>query len=246
MVGVQDAVHDGVAQVEVGGGHVDFGAQGAGAVRKLAGAHALEQIEVLFHRAVAVGALLAGLGERTAKLADFFRGQIAHVGLAGFDELDGPLIQLIEIVGGVEAPVLPIEAEPVDVVDDGIDVLGLFLAGIGVVEPQVGLAAELGREAEVEADGFGVADVQVAVGLGRKAGVHAPAVLVGFQVFEDDVADEISRTGCRIHNSFSLAMAWSIRRRQVSRPRTSRVPKGAARSCGRTRPRGQARTSGRP
>src|ERR1019366_1113227 len=70
----------------------------------------------------------------------------------------------------------------------------------------------------------GMADVQVAVGLGRKAGVHASVVLAGLQVFDDDVADEISRTGCRIHNSFSLAMAWSIRRRQVSWPRTSRVP----------------------
>jgi hypothetical protein len=157
-------------------------------------------------------------------LADFLPGQIANVGLAGFDELDGPLIQLIEIIGGVEAPVLPIETEPVDVVDDGIDVLGLFLAGIGVVEPQVGLAAELRRQSEVQADGFGVADMEVAVGLGRKARVYAPAILVGLQVFEDDVADEISRAGCRIHNSFSLAMAWSIRRRQVSRPRTSRVP----------------------
>ena len=54
MFGVQDAVHHRVAQVQVGRRHIDFGAQGAGAIREFAGAHALEQIQVLFHRAVAV------------------------------------------------------------------------------------------------------------------------------------------------------------------------------------------------
>ena len=40
MVGVEDAVHHRVAQVEVGRGHVDLGAQRAGAVGELAGPHA--------------------------------------------------------------------------------------------------------------------------------------------------------------------------------------------------------------
>ena len=71
------------------------------------------------------------------------------------------------------------------------------LLGIGVVEAQVGLAAELGGQAEVEADGLGVADVQIAVRLGRKARVHAALVLVGLQVVEDDVADEIRGAGRR-------------------------------------------------
>ena len=83
------------------------------------------------------------------------------------------------------------------------------LHGIGVVEAQVALAAELGGEAEVEADRLGVADVQVAVGLGREARVHAAAVLVGLQVFEDDVADEIG-TG--------LAASWTVRHQDTSYP----------------------------
>ncbi len=71
MLGVQDAVHHRIAHVEVGRRHVDLGAQGARAIGKLAGLHAREQIEILFDAAVAVGALLAGLGERAAILADF-------------------------------------------------------------------------------------------------------------------------------------------------------------------------------
>ena len=50
---MQDAVEHGVAQVDVAGGHVDLGAQHARAVRKFAGLHAAEQVEVFVHRAVA-------------------------------------------------------------------------------------------------------------------------------------------------------------------------------------------------
>ena len=45
-----------------------------------------------------------------------------------------------------------------------------------------------------EADGLGVADVQVAVGLGRKAGLHAAAVLVGLQVFGYTIAKKVGGT----------------------------------------------------
>ena len=82
MLGVQDAVHHRVAHVEVGRGHVDLGPQGARAVGKFAGLHALEQVEVLFDGAVAIGAVLARLGQRAAVLAHFLGGQIADVGLA--------------------------------------------------------------------------------------------------------------------------------------------------------------------
>ena len=92
MVGVQDAVHHRVAHVEVGRRHVDLGAQGARAIGKFAGLHAREQIEILFHGAIAVGAFLAGLGERAAVLAHLLGGQIADVRLALLDQLHGPLV----------------------------------------------------------------------------------------------------------------------------------------------------------
>ena len=38
-----------------------------------------------------------------------------------------------------------------------------------------------------------MADVQIAVGLGWKARMHAPLVFAGLQVIEDDVANEIRR-----------------------------------------------------
>ena len=109
--------------------------------------HALEQVQVLLDGAVAVRALLARFGQRAAILADLLGGQVADVGLAGFDQLHRPLVELVEIVGGVEEAVFPVEAQPAHVFHDGIDVLGLFLARIGVVEAQIALAAEFGAPA---------------------------------------------------------------------------------------------------
>ena len=143
-------------------------------------------------RAIAIGAVLAGLVERAAMCAHFVGRQVADIRFALFDELDRPIVELLEVVGRVEQPVVPVAAEPAHVVDDRVDVLLLFLGRVRVVEPQVELAAVLFGEAEVQADALGVADVQIAVRLGRKARVHAPAVFAGSAVGIDDLLDEIA------------------------------------------------------
>src|ERR1035437_7645768 len=86
--------------------------------------------------------------------------------------------------------------EPVHIRLDGLDILNVFLRGIGVVQAQVANAAELAGDAEVQADAFRVADVQVAVRLRRKARVDA-RIFVLRDVRGDDVADEIGRRGRR-------------------------------------------------
>jgi hypothetical protein len=190
-----DAIHDGIAHIDAGRGHVDFGAEDAAAVGELAGFHAKEEIEVFIDGAAAIGAVPAGLIEVAAVLADLIDGEVIDVGLAGLDELHGPLVELAEVVGGV-AEALPVEAEPAHVFHNGIYVLLLFLFGIGVVEAQVCFAAELVGEAEIDADGLGVADVKVAVGLGRKARLYyGVAVLFGAHVLGDLVTEEVGGGG---------------------------------------------------
>ena len=194
VLGVEDAVEHRVAQVDVGRGHVDLRAQHAGAVGELPGAHAREEVEVLGGRAVPPGALPAGLGEGAAVLADLVGGEVVHVGLAGLDELDGPLVQLLEVVGGEVQVLAPVEPQPADVGLDGVDVLLLFLHRVGVVEAQVAAPAELAGDAEVEADRLGVADVEVAVGLRREAGDDAVVPPLA-EVGGDDLADEVAALG---------------------------------------------------
>ena len=129
-----------------------------------------------------------------AVLADLVGRQAVDVGLAVADQLLGVLVHLLEVVGGVEHPIVPVEPEPADVLLDRLDVLDVFLRRIGVVEAQVASAAELLGDAEVQADRLGVADVQVAVRLRRKPRVHTPAMSAGPQVLGDDLADEVELT----------------------------------------------------
>src|SRR5262249_6234372 len=129
-----------------------------------------------------------------------------------------------EVVGRVEQPVLPVETEPFHVLHDGLDVFGLLLLRIGVVEAQIGLATELRREAEVQADRFRMTDMQVAVRLGWKAGVYAALILTGFQVLENDFANGIRGLRRRGHIDLIFSTAWRMRTRHVSRPSTSSVP----------------------
>ena len=56
------------------------------------------------------------------------------------------------------------------------------------------MTAILFGDVKVEADRFGMADVQIAIRFGRKAGDNAAAVFTSAQVVLDDVADEIGAT----------------------------------------------------
>ena len=150
MLGMQNAVEHWIAQVDVAGAHVDLGAQHARTVRKLAGAHAAEEIEILLDAADAVRAFGACLGERAAGEPHLLLGLVVHVGLAGPNQVLGPCVELLEIIRRVIMVLPPIEAEPAHVAHDGIDIFLLFLGRVGVVEAQVAMAAEFLGNAEIE------------------------------------------------------------------------------------------------
>ena len=116
----------------------------------------------------------------------------------------------MEVVGRVEH-VCGLVAEPLDVGDDGVDVLGLLCVRVGVVQAQVAEAAEVLRDAEVLDDGFGVADVEIAVRFWGEAGLDAAAVGALLVVAPNDLADEVvgcAGCGCLGHG------------RQIINPRT--------------------------
>src|SRR5438132_1362 len=90
--------------------------------------------------------------------------------------------------------VRPTADEPTYVLENRIDIFDLLLRRVRIVVAEVARAGEFASDAEVQADGFRVADVQVAVRLGREAGVNLPIFLLG-DVSLNDVAEEITRPG---------------------------------------------------
>ena len=127
---VHDPVEHRVAEVDVRRGHVDLRPEDACAVRELAGAHPREQVEVLLDRPVSPERRVrARRGERAARLADLVRGLVVDEGKPLLDEVDGPGVQLLEVVGRVVEVLAPVEPQPADVGLDRVDVLLLLLLG---------------------------------------------------------------------------------------------------------------------
>jgi hypothetical protein len=153
-----------------------LGAQDVLAVLVLAGLHVAEDLQRFLDRAVAEGRVGARRAEIAAVARHVFGALAVDVGIALLDQVLGHLVQLVEVVARVVqvllAALLPRKAQPLDAVHDGIDVFLVFLLRIGVVETQVAAALVIARQAEVQADRFRVAHVQVAVRLRRETGDH--------------------------------------------------------------------------
>ena len=111
-------------------------------------------------------------------------GHVAHVGQAPVDELEGILVQLLEVVARVGGP-LGLPAHPLHVPSEGVDVLELLGGGVGVVVAEDGPTVLLGDAELLEGQGkvhvhrLGVADVEEAVGLGGEAGADDRTVDLG-------------------------------------------------------------------
>jgi hypothetical protein len=199
VVRVADAVDHRVAHVHVRRRHVDLRAQHVLAVLELAGLHPAEQVEVFLGRTVAIRRRLAAFGQRAAVRAHFVRALAVDVRLAALDQQLGELVELVVVVAReilmIDRVLAPVEAEPAHRVDDRVDVFDAFLFRVRVVEAQVAHAAVVACDAEVQADALRVADVQIAVRLGREARLDAAAPFAGAVVVVDDVADEIGSRG---------------------------------------------------
>ena len=215
-----DPVNGRVTHVDVRTGHVDLGAQHHRAVQVLGVAHFPEARQILRRRAIPKRAVDAGFSEVAAIGAHVFSALFVHISVPGLDQVLGRAVHEIEVVAGMVevagAIGLPAETEPMNRVDDRVNELLLFLFRVGVVEPQVAHPAVITRQAEVHADAFGVANVQVAVGFRREARanprrVRLPGHMVGAiagaaaplatrigavgQVRLDRLAQEVARFG---------------------------------------------------
>ena len=168
--GLADAVDGRVAQVDVRRGDVDFRAQHHRALGVLAGTHFTQTREGFRAGAVAPRSGAAGLGQRAAVGAHFLRALFIHIGVARGDQVFRRFIHEVEIVTGEIQVRAPVKTQPLHRILDRVDVFLLFLFRIGVVEAQVAGAAVMQREAKIQADRFGVAQMQVAVGFRREAG----------------------------------------------------------------------------
>ena len=192
VVRVLDAVHQRVAQQQVGVRHVYFGAQHLLAVGILAGTHVGKQLQVNLNAAGAAGTVFAGLLGVALGGCYFLGSAVVYIGQPLRYELNGKAVELFEIVGR-EKFIVPPEAQPGDVFLDALHILGFFGGWVGIVEAEVRLPPIFFGQPKVEADGRRMADVQIAIGLWGEARMHPPAMQPRRNVFLNDLLQKIQR-----------------------------------------------------
>ncbi len=212
MLDLADAVHERIAHLHVLVGHVDLGAERVAAVFELACPHAAEQVKVFFDAPIAERGILARLGEGAARRGDLFGVLIVDVGEALLDQQLGPVVELLEVAGGV-TELGWFVAEPTDVLDDRFDEDVLFGFRVGVVHAQHAEATEIFGHAEVSDDGLGVPDVEEAVGFGWEPRLDTLTVAAVGVVFLDGFVEIVAGQFRHDRNHSQAGMVTAARRR---------------------------------
>ena len=197
VVGLLNSIQHRIAHQKVGGRHVDLGAQHTVPLLVVPRSHLGEVRQAFLHGAISVRARSARLIRFVAaptSRADFLQRGMIHIGVPGLDQVNRPFVEGLKEVRGEVQSVLPVEAEPADILLNGLHVAILFRRRIGVVEAQVAHAAILFSQPEHRANRFGVPDVREPVGLGGEAGMHV-GVATCSQVPINLVVQEMARFG---------------------------------------------------
>lgn len=104
-------------------------------------------------------------------LVNLFSCAMADVSLSTFDQVLSEQIKTLEVVRGM-GYLIGLKAEPFNNLEDSCEVAFFLGFWIGVVVAEVALTAVVAGEAEVDGDGFAVADVQVAIWLSAPVYQH--------------------------------------------------------------------------
>ena len=189
---VVDTVDDRIAHIEVTAGQVDLGPQRHGAVGELPGPHTGEQVQALLDGPIPVGRY-GGDADVAAVGLELLRCQLAHIGQPLFDQQHRLAVVLLKVVAAVEEPVAPVEAQPVDVLLDGLHEFLVLLGGVRVVHTQVAQAVIPLGGAEVDGQRLAVSNMQIAVGLRRETGVdgHSLELTTLCDVLVDEIDNEV-------------------------------------------------------
>ena len=187
---LDDAVDDWVAEVHIRVCHVDLGTQHHRTFFQLAAVHFVEQFQIFFDRAVTIGAVCARLCRRPFLGSDLFGGLLVDVCFSFLDQLDCEIPELLEVVGSV-IYIIPVVTQPFDIFFDGVHIFQIFFYRIGIVEAQVANTSIFLCNAEIQADGFGMSDMQVSVGFGWKTGLYSSLIFAFRQIFFHHCFNEV-------------------------------------------------------
>ena len=192
MGDVEYTVDKWVAEQHVRMGHINLGAQNKCSWFALTTVHELKELEVFLNRTIAertVGTRTCG---GSLLLGNDFCALLVNIGTSLFDEPYGKVPKLLEIVAGV-VNVRPLEAKPLDIILDALNIFCILLYWIRIVEAQVALTAIFLGKSEVDGNSLSMTDMKIAVWLWWKTGLHSASVLTFGQIIDNLLLNEANR-----------------------------------------------------
>ena len=167
VMGMDDTIEKRVTEKHVRMSHVNLRTKALLTVSILSGLHVAEKLEVLLYASVTVWAFRSRHLDCSTTCADLLLSLVIHISQSLLYKFLSPLIELVEIVRSITL-VLPLETEPLDVLLDGVNILGILLDRVCIVEAEVGLSAVFLGKAEIDADTLRMSDVKISVRFRRE------------------------------------------------------------------------------
>ena len=135
-------------------------------------------------------------------IMDFLTRLVIDIRKTHADQLAGEFIQLRKIVRCIMDRFLPMEAEPLHILQNGIHVLDLFLCRVRIIEADIRLPMILLSNAKIETDALHMPDVKVSIRFRRKTRQH-PIIRIDmiFNIFIDFCFDKIRSFSFFFHSS---------------------------------------------
>ena len=153
MGDVQHTVDQRITEEHIRMCHIDLGTEYEGAWLTLATVHEVEELQVLLDRTVTERTVGTWTGCRSLLLSNDLRTLLIHISPALFDQPYGKIPEFLEVVAGI-IDVSPLEPQPLDVILDALDILCIFLDGVGIVETEVTDTTVFLGQAEVDGNGL--------------------------------------------------------------------------------------------
>ena len=165
-------INNRISHIHIGRSHIDLCTEYFLSICKFSVLHVLKQLQVLLYAAVTVRAVLTRLSQGSTILSDLLGRKVAHISLSFLNELHSGLIHLLEIIRSKEQSVIPFCPQPFYIGFDGLYELCLLFGRVRIIKTQVELSAIFFCQSVIQQNGLGMSNVQISVGLRRKAGMH--------------------------------------------------------------------------
>ena len=190
MLLVEDAVNCRIAHNNIRAAHVDFGTQSFASLGELTVPHAAEEIQAFFRRTVAPGTVASGFGEGSTVFSHLVLAEFIHIRKSAHDPVLSDFIAFVIIVGSIIETTGPVKSKPVNIPLDCFDIFSILFGRICVIKAQIAFSAILFCGKKVHDQRFAVANMHIAIGLGRKTGMHL-RIMAFLEIFFNGIPDKI-------------------------------------------------------